>query len=145
MDDPVRVISTVQVGITPIGILTGAVGEPLVRDLLGEGLPAGVGFVAAFVIVTYLSVVLGELVPKALTLERSEALATLVAPAVESSRSLAGSGRSPGSHSTRSAAAPARRRRRGRRRGDPRQGRRRPADHPTRDRAVTQPLSRCRR
>ena len=29
-----RVISTVQVGITAIGILTGAVGEPLVRDLL---------------------------------------------------------------------------------------------------------------
>ena len=83
MDDPVRVISTVQVGITAIGILTGTVGEPLVRDLLGEGLPAGVGFVAAFVIVTYLSVVLGELVPKALTLERSEALATLVAPAIE--------------------------------------------------------------
>jgi putative hemolysin len=39
MDDPVRVISTVQVGITAIGILTGAVGEPLVRDLLGGGLP----------------------------------------------------------------------------------------------------------
>src|SRR5215217_3171090 len=39
MADPVRVISTVQVGITAIGILTGAVGEPLVRDLLGGTLP----------------------------------------------------------------------------------------------------------
>jgi putative hemolysin len=79
MEDPVRVISTVQVGITAIGILTGAVGEPLVRDLLGEGLPDGLGFVLAFAAVTYLSVVFGELVPKALTLDRAETLAVLVA------------------------------------------------------------------
>jgi putative hemolysin len=83
MDDPVRVISTVQVGITALGILTGALGEPLVRDLLGEGLPAWAGFVLAFAIVTYLSVVLGELVPKALTLDRAERLAMVVARPVE--------------------------------------------------------------
>ena len=45
MDDPVRVISTVQVGITAIGILTGAVGEELVSDLLGGGLPDWLSFV----------------------------------------------------------------------------------------------------
>ena len=39
MDDPVRVISTVQVGITAVGILAGAVGEPLVRELLGDRIP----------------------------------------------------------------------------------------------------------
>ena len=83
MDDPVRVISTVQVGITAIGILTGALGEPLVRDLLGDWLPGWASLVIAFLIVTYLSVVLGELVPKALTLERSEALAILVARPIE--------------------------------------------------------------
>jgi putative hemolysin len=82
MEDPVRVISTVQVGITGIGILTGAVGEPLVRDLLGDAIPAWLAFLIAFAVVTYLSVVLGELVPKALTLARSEALAVLVAPPV---------------------------------------------------------------
>jgi len=82
MDDPVRVISTVQVGITAIGILTGALGEPLVRDLLGDGIPPWLSFVLAFAVVTYLSVVLGELVPKALTLERAEALAVLVAPPI---------------------------------------------------------------
>ena len=75
MDDPVRVISTVQVGITAIGILTGAVGEPLVRDLLGDGLPRWAGFAIGFAVITYLSVVLGELVPKALTLARAERLA----------------------------------------------------------------------
>jgi putative hemolysin len=83
MDDPVRVISTVQVGITAIGILTGAVGEPVVRDLLGDWVPAWLGFVIAFGVVTYLSVVFGELVPKALTLDRAERLAVLVAPPVE--------------------------------------------------------------
>jgi putative hemolysin len=83
MDDPVRVISTVQVGITAIGILTGAVGEPLVNDLLGGGLPSWLGFLIAFGIVTYLSVVLGELVPKALTLHSPERLAMLVARPIE--------------------------------------------------------------
>ena len=83
MDDPVRVISTVQVGITAIGILTGAIGEPLVRDLLGQDLPDWAGFVIAFGVVTYLSVVFGELVPKALTLDRAERLAPLVAPPIE--------------------------------------------------------------
>jgi putative hemolysin len=83
MDDPVRVISTVQVGITAIGILTGAIGEPLVRDLLGDGIPAPLSFVIAFATVTYLSVVLGELVPKALSLDRAETLAMLVARPIE--------------------------------------------------------------
>jgi putative hemolysin len=83
MDDPVRVISTVQVGITAIGILTGAIGEPLVRDLLGDAIPAWFGFLIAFAAITYLSVVLGELVPKALTLDRAEALAAIVAPPIE--------------------------------------------------------------
>ena len=83
MDDPVRVISTVQVGITALGILTGAVGEPLVRGLLGDGLPQWAGFVIGFAVVTYLSVVLGELVPKALTLDRAERLAIVVARPVE--------------------------------------------------------------
>ena len=79
MDQPVRVISTVQVGITAIGILTGAVGQPLVVYLLGGAIPEWLGFVIAFAVVTYLSVVLGELVPKALTLDRAETLAVAVA------------------------------------------------------------------
>jgi magnesium and cobalt exporter, CNNM family len=83
MDDPVRVISTVQVGITALGILTGAIGEPLVRDLIGGGLPDWAGFIIGFSVVTYLSVVFGELVPKALTLDRAERLAVLVAPPVD--------------------------------------------------------------
>jgi putative hemolysin len=83
MDDPVRVISTVQVGITALGILVGAIGEPLVRDLLGDAIPSWLAFVIGFSVVTYLSVVLGELVPKALTLDRAERLAAAVARPIE--------------------------------------------------------------
>jgi putative hemolysin len=83
MDEPVRVISTTQVGITAIAILTGAVGEPLVRDLLGDGLPRGLAFVIALSVVTYLSTVFGELVPKALALDRAEAILVAVAIPLE--------------------------------------------------------------
>lgn len=83
MDDPVRVISTVQVGITGIGVLSGIVGETAIRNLLGEDVPSWLAFLLAFGVVTYLSVVLGELVPKAITLDRAETLAALVAPPVE--------------------------------------------------------------
>jgi putative hemolysin len=83
MDDPVRVISTVQVGITALGILTGAVSEPLVRSLLGDAIPTWLGVVIAFSVVTYLSVLLGELVPKALTLDRAETMAAIVARPID--------------------------------------------------------------
>jgi putative hemolysin len=83
MADPVRVISTVQVGITAVGILTGAIGEPLVRDLLGGAVPTWLGFLIAFSAITYVSVVLGELVPKALTLDRAERLVVRIARPVE--------------------------------------------------------------
>ncbi|HYY75942.1 MAG TPA: CNNM domain-containing protein, partial [Gaiellaceae bacterium] len=39
MDEPVRFISTVQVGITVFSILLGAIGEPLVSDILGGTVP----------------------------------------------------------------------------------------------------------
>jgi putative hemolysin len=71
------------VGITALGILTGAIGEPLVRNLLGDGLPPWAGVLLGFSVVTYLSVVLGELVPKALTLDRAERLVVLVARPVD--------------------------------------------------------------
>ena len=79
MDDPVRFISTVQVGITISAILLGAIGEPLLSGLMEPPISTTVAFLIAFAILTYLSVVLGELVPKAVALQRAEVLAIALA------------------------------------------------------------------
>jgi putative hemolysin len=79
MDEPVRFISTVQVGITGFGVLLGAIGEPLISGWLDPPLSYGLAFTIAFLVLTYLSVVLGELVPKAISLQRAEALAVVLA------------------------------------------------------------------
>ena len=78
MDEPVRFISTVQVGITIFGIMLGAIGGPLVSDLF-EGIPGWLAFAIAFLVLTYLSVVLGELVPKAISLQKAETVALVLA------------------------------------------------------------------
>jgi putative hemolysin len=83
LDQPIRFISTIQLGITIFSIAIGAVGEPLVAHFFEGWLGRGVAFAIAFVILTYLSVVLGELVPKAVALQRSEALSGWVAPPLD--------------------------------------------------------------
>ena len=83
MDDPVRFISTVQVGITIFAILTGAIGEPLLSRYFEEVMPDGAAFLVSFAILTYLSVVVGELVPKALALARADQLAVVLAAPLE--------------------------------------------------------------
>jgi len=80
MDEPVRFISTVQVGITVSAILLGAIGEPLVSSFLENAIASTtVSFLLAFAILTYLSVVVGELVPKAIALQKAELLAVMLA------------------------------------------------------------------
>jgi putative hemolysin len=83
MDSPVRFIGTVQLGITLFSIMLGAIGEPLVEQFLDPVFASTVSFVIAFVIVTYLHVTLGELVPKAISLQKNEATALWVALPVE--------------------------------------------------------------
>ena len=83
MDSPVRFIGTVQLGITAFSIALGAVGEPLVEHFLEPALATGVAFLLAFLIVTYLHVTLGELVPKAIALRKNESTALWVAIPVE--------------------------------------------------------------
>ena len=86
--EPTHFMSTVQIGITSIGILNGIVGEaafarPLALWLQSFGLEQGTSQVAAtagvVIIVTYLSIVLGELVPKRLGQIRAEGVARAVA------------------------------------------------------------------
>ena len=54
MDEPVRFISTVQVGITIFGIMLGAIGGPLVSDIVGDSIPGWLAFAIAFLVLTYL-------------------------------------------------------------------------------------------
>mgnify|MGYP001184716479 CR=1 FL=1 len=89
MDDPVRFIGTVQVGITAVGIALGALGEPVFRELFDPLVAAWVSFTFAFVIVTYLTVVVGELVPKALALHRAAPVAAAVARPIAALQGLA--------------------------------------------------------
>jgi putative hemolysin len=79
LDEPVRFISTVQVGITVCGILLGALGQPFLSRWFDEWLATSLSFLLAFLVLTYLSVVLGELVPKSIALQRAEALAIFLA------------------------------------------------------------------
>lgn len=91
LGDPSRFLSTVQIGITLVGIFAGAYGGATLAAPLG-GVLDGIAFVApngdaaAFVIVvaiiTYLSLVVGELVPKRIAMSNPERTAALVAPAM---------------------------------------------------------------
>jgi putative hemolysin len=83
MDSPVRFIGTVQLGITAFSIALGAIGEPLIEHFLDPVFAAGLAFTIAFLIVTYLHVTLGELVPKAIALTKNETTALWVALPVE--------------------------------------------------------------
>ncbi|MDZ7600511.1 MAG: hemolysin family protein [Hoeflea sp.] len=90
-EDPGRFLSTVQIGITLVGVLSGAfsgatLGARLAGWLEGQGLSEvmadalGVGSVV--VAITYLSLIVGELVPKQIALRAPEAVAAKVAPAM---------------------------------------------------------------
>ncbi|MFD1745222.1 hemolysin family protein [Rhizobium helianthi] len=88
-DDPGRFLSTVQIGITLVGVLSGAfsgatLGARLSAWLLEQGLPQGwadgLGVGSVVVAITYLSLIVGELVPKQIALRAPEAVAARVAP-----------------------------------------------------------------
>ena len=79
LDEPVRFISTVQIGITVFSILVGAIGEPLLSRYFDPFMPDSVAFVLSFVLLTYLTLVLGELVPKAISLQKAEGIAAALA------------------------------------------------------------------
>jgi len=91
-EDPNRFLAAVQVGVTLAGFLSAAFGgatlsEDLAPVLEGWGLPPGVAAPAALVLVTiaisYLSLVLGELAPKRLALQRAETFALVLGPMID--------------------------------------------------------------
>lgn len=90
-EEPGRFLSTVQIGITLVGVLSGAfsgatLGARLAGWLQLQGLSftwaqaLGVGIVV--VLITYLSLIVGELVPKQIALRDPERVAVRVAPAM---------------------------------------------------------------
>ena len=87
-EHPERFLSTVQVGITSIGILTGLYGGESIGNRVAEalgplGLDAkltqGIGTGVAVTLITYFSIIIGELVPKRIALLAPERIASVVA------------------------------------------------------------------
>lgn len=87
-NEPSNFLSTIQVGITSVGILSGAIGETALADPLAAWLTGfgplepyarGIALTVVVVGLTYFSVVVGELVPKRLGLLAPEGTASLVA------------------------------------------------------------------
>jgi len=89
--EPGRFLSAVQVGISLVGVLSGAIsgavlGERLGVVLIAAGMspriaePLAFGLVVA--VITYVSLIIGELVPKQIALRDPEAIASRVAPAM---------------------------------------------------------------
>ncbi len=87
-DEPTRFLSSIQIGITSIGILNGIVGEAILAEpfavwLHRLGMDQEVSSILAtglvVVVITYVSIVIGELVPKRIAQFNPEGIARLVA------------------------------------------------------------------
>lgn len=91
-EDPGTLLSTAQIGITLIALVTGALSEaslgtPVAQRLEGLGIPHRfadeTGLVLVMGITTFVSLIAGELVPKQLALRMAEPIACLAAPVME--------------------------------------------------------------
>jgi putative hemolysin len=90
-DNPTHFLSTIQIGITLIGILTGAISGATIAEQLASWMKnfswlapysETVGIAIVVLIITYFALVLGELAPKRMALNRPERLAIKLAPFV---------------------------------------------------------------
>jgi putative hemolysin len=90
-NSPNNFLSTIQIGITFVGILSGAFGGATIAEFLARHLAKfpllapyskTIGVVLVVVCITYLSLIIGELVPKRLALNNPEKIARLVAPTI---------------------------------------------------------------
>lgn len=87
-NNPTRFLSTIQIGITAIGILSGIFGEatlsaPFALWLSAQGLEADIASIVAttsvVILITYFAIVVGELVPKRFAQRNAERIAIIVA------------------------------------------------------------------
>jgi putative hemolysin len=76
--DPPRFIAAMQLGVTLTSLGIGALGERALADALGNIMATVVAILLAYLILTFLHVVIGELVPKGIALGHSEGTALFV-------------------------------------------------------------------
>ena len=90
--DPNRFLAAVQVGVTLAGFVSAGFGaaqiapelaQPLISAGLAEGVAQTLAFVVITVLIAYLSLVLGELVPKRIALQRVEKVALFAAAPID--------------------------------------------------------------
>lgn len=90
LEEPEKFLSTIQIGITLIGIVSGAFGGVAIADNLRplfEKIPGitpvhahDLALVTVVAVITYLSLIIGELVPKSIALSNPERYATILSP-----------------------------------------------------------------
>lgn len=89
LEEPEKFLSTIQIGITLIGIVSGAFGGVAIADdaaslfAMIPGLEAyarDLAMITTVAIITYLSLIIGELAPKSIALNNPERYATLLSP-----------------------------------------------------------------
>ena len=80
--DPPRFIAAMQLGVTATSLAIGAVGEQALAKVFDPILASVIAIALAFLIITFLHVVIGELVPKGLALRHSETTALAVSAPV---------------------------------------------------------------
>ena len=81
-NDPPRFIAAMQLGVTAASLGIGALGEPVLHRVFSSVVATALAWVFAYLILTFLHVVIGELMPKGLALAYSERVALAVAAPV---------------------------------------------------------------
>jgi putative hemolysin len=76
--DPPRFIAAMQLGVTLTSLAIGALGEPVFAHIFDPVMATVLAFALALLIITFLHVVIGELVPKGIALANSERVALAV-------------------------------------------------------------------
>jgi putative hemolysin len=80
--DPPKFIAAMQLGVTLTSLGIGALGETALADAFGNFLATVLAVLIAYLVLTFLHVVIGELVPKGIALGHSEGTALFVSPPV---------------------------------------------------------------
>jgi len=92
VEDPNRFLAAVQIGVTSTALLSSAFGavtlsetakHSLVRHGLGSGLAGAIGIIGVTLVISFVTLVVGELVPKRLALQRPEGAALLFGPTLD--------------------------------------------------------------